>query len=458
MSDSGQPEFSARPVADTELSWCMSVPGGTGVTVIGLLLTKPADINVLQSAIHKLQKSHPITRSKLHYDPTTEYLLFPHATNPSTPPTINHHSLSPFHRLLEHESNQNPWSSNPDSSSSPPDADTDVFHASVYTLDGPKWAVMLKLHTATCDRRAAVSMLRELVVLIRRRESEGDGVELGMEENGEVSLGIEECIPSGKASKPFWARGIDILGYSLNSFRLANMDFVDADSPRYSEMVRLQMNLEETSRLLEVSRSQEIKLCGALAAAGLMAVRTLKDLPNGQWEKYSVTTLLDCREILEPALSSHHVGFYHSAIINSHDMKGEEQLWELARRTYNSFRDAKNGNKHFSSMADLNFLMRRAIENPGLTPSSSLRTSFISVFENPLVIEIADDESEELGLEDFVAYASVHGVGPSIAIFDLIKNGRLNCACMYPAPLHSREQMQELVDHMKRILLDGCSS
>jgi hypothetical protein len=48
-----------------------------------------------------------------------------------------------------------------------------------------------------------------------------------------------------------------------------------------------------------------------------------------------------------------------------------------------------------------------------------------------------------------------HGVGPSIAIFDTIRDGLLDCVCVYPAPLHSREQMQELVDTMKAVLVDG---
>ncbi|KAJ8422623.1 hypothetical protein Cgig2_026200 [Carnegiea gigantea] len=186
-----------------------------------------------------------------------------------------------------------------------------------------------------------------------------------------------------------------------------------------------------------------------------MAARLFKGIPDGQWEKYAVVTLTDCRKLLEPSLSSHHVGFYHSAILNTHDMNGGEELWELARRTYNSFRDAMNADKHFTDMADLNFLMCRAIENPVLTPASSLRTAFISVFEDP-VIDETNDKCKEMGIEDYVGCASVHGVGPSIAIFDTVRDGKLDCACVYPYPLHSREQMQELIDNMRKILIDCC--
>ena len=150
-------------------------------------------------------------------------------------------------------------------------------------------------------------------------------------------------------------------------------------------------------------------------------------------------------------------GFYHSAILNTHDIRGREKLWELAKRTYTAFANAKKNNKHFSDMADLNFLMCKAIDNPGLTPSSALRTSFISVFEDP-VIDHSSELHDEIGLQDYIGCASVHGVGPSIAIFDTIRDGKLDCAFVYPWPLHSREQMQELVDDMKRVLVDACSS
>lgn len=138
-------------------------------------------------------------------------------------------------------------------------------------------------------------------------------------------------------------------------------------------------------------------------------------------------------------------------------MKGGEKLWELARRSYMAFANSKNCNKHFSDMADLNFLMRKAIENPGLTSASSLRTSFLTVFEDP-VIETNDEIYREIvGLEDYIGCASVHGIGPSIAIFDTIRGGMLDCACVYPSPLHSREQMEELLHNMKRLLVDAAA-
>ncbi|KAL2939213.1 Phosphocarrier protein HPr [Bienertia sinuspersici] len=470
MSDPDHSSAKLRPIGGTENSWCRAACGGTGITVLSLLLIKPLNFHLLQNALHQLHIYHPILRAKLRFDPLTATfsLLIP---PPSS--TVNLHSfdhpstaqiiqkdghtttgtttIAPFQILLEHELNNNPWENLDRSSSS---CSVDVMHVSVYEIEeGQKWAVMMKLHTGVCDRTAAVAVMKELMGLMMIKNGGGAQTQQGNDTESEVLKGVEEYIPSGKTNKPFWSRGVDMLGYSLNSFRLSNLEFNDPDSPRSSRVVRLLLDSDHTTKLLEGCKVRGIKLCGALSAAALIAARLSKCVPDGEWEKYAVVSLIDCRKHLEPELSSHHVGFYHSAILNTHDMKGGEELWELAGRTYTSFEDAKNSNKHFTDMADLNFLMCRAIENPGLTPSSSLRTSFISVFEDP-VIDETNENYEELGVEDYLGCASTHSVGPSIAIFDTVRQGKLDCAFVYPYPLHSRELMQELIDNMKRILID----
>ncbi|KAJ4830126.1 hypothetical protein Tsubulata_001342 [Turnera subulata] len=457
-----QEEVRVRAVGGTEYSWCRAVPGGTGVTVLVLSLSKPPNIPLIQFSLHHLRLSHPILGSRLRFTAATNTFSF------LTPPSPSPLQLHPFdlsstaeilsnksspgvdacHLILEHELNTNPWASpatNPDS-----DDEADVFFARVYTVSDGRWAVVLRLHTGACDRAAAVGLLRELLGLV----GAGEGAVAEKENRGEVevSLGIEELVPSEKANKPFWARGLDMLGYSLNSFRLSNLEYLDASSPRSSQVVRLLLDAHHTQTILDHCKLKGIKLSGVLAAAGLIAAHGSKNLPIPHREKYAVVTLVDCRSILEPVLNSHHAGFYHSAILNTHDITGGEELWELASRTHNAFANAKQNNKHFTDMSDLNFLMCKAIENPGLTPSGALRTAFISVFEDP-VIDHSNPVHEELGLDDYLGCASVHGVGPSIAIFDTIRNRRLDCACVYPSPLHSRQQMQKLIDDMKSILM-----
>ncbi|XP_034694539.1 uncharacterized protein LOC117920938 [Vitis riparia] len=463
MADPETTQLKGRAAGGTEYSWCKAVPGGTGITALAILLSKAPDFSLLQAALHKLQNAYPILRSKLHFDPKTNAFSFFTTQNPylqletfdlsstsgilQTLPNPETDSVSPFHRIFEHQLNLNTWH-NPDPSSN---TETDLFFASVYTLSNDEWVVTLRLHTAACDRTSAVALLRKLLALM------GGGREKELEKETELSLGIEDMIPSGKANKPFWARGVNMLGYSLNSFRLANLNFIDANSPRSSEVVRLHLPADHTALITAACESREIKLCGALAAAALIAAHASNHLPDGRWAKYGVVTLIDCRSILDPVLPSDHIGFYHSAILNTHDVNGSETLWELARRTYGSYANDKNYNKHFSDMADLNFLMCRAIENPGLTPSGSLRTSLVSVFED-CVMDESNQLYQEMGVKDYVGCGSAHGVGPSIALFHTIRDGQLDCACVYPSPLHSREQMLELVDAMKRVLVDGCAT
>lgn len=439
-----QPD-TARPVGTTEFAWCKAVPGGTGITVLALLLYKPPNLLILQNALDKLQITHPILRSTLSCNTSTNSFSF------FTPPSLRVRlqlsdppsETATLQSVLEHELNINTWRDR-DFDSEP---EVGLFFATIYDLGDGTWVLALRLHTAACDRTSASELLRKMLEIVGGSKKE-------LEENGGVGLGIEDLVPRGKERKPFWARGVDMLGYSLNSFRLSNMEFVDAESARGSRVVRLRIGLEDTTRLVSSCKSRNIGLCGALAAAGLIAARLSKSLPDEQWEKYAVVTLIDCRSILDPALTSQHLGFYHSAILNTHDVRGNESLWELAERTYKAFSNAKANNKHFSDMADLNFLMCKAIDNPGLTPSSSMRTSFISVFEDP-IIDLSNEIHQQVGVRDYIGCASVHGVGPSIAIFDMIRDGELDCACVYPSPLHSQEQMEKLVADMERVLVDA---
>ncbi|PHT74555.1 hypothetical protein T459_21832 [Capsicum annuum] len=454
-------DLKTRPAGSTEHSWCKAVPGGTGITVFALLLSKPPNISLLQNTLHKLQNSNPILKSKLSYSPTTNSFSYtiPATSHLQIQPfdlsstadilrnlkTSDHNSVSDFHLIFENELNNNSsWVNTSDSN-------TDVLFVSIYQLNDEKSVLTLRIHTSVCDRATGIALMSKLVELMR--EENGEGTKSELLKKMEVGLGIEECIPAGKANKPFWARGMDMVGYGLNSLRYSNLKFMDSESTRESQVVKLGLNKQDTLRILDGCKTRGIKLCGLLAAAGLIAAHSSKGLNENQWEKYSVVTLVNCRSILDPVLIPDFPGYYHSAILNTHDVKGGDDLWELAKKSYTSFINAKNNNKHFSDMGDLNFLMGRTIDNPSLTPSSSLRTSFISVFENS-AIHTTSTVHQEIGLEDFIGCTSMHGVGPSIAIFDTIRDGQLDCACVYPFPLHTREQMQELIGEMKRILVD----
>lgn len=257
-----------RPLGGTENTWCRTVPGGTGIVTVAFLLSKPPEASLLQAAFHTLQDRHALLGSKLHYSTTSNTFSL---VKSSVPPlqvmsfnlfstrhilqtlisNLNNHSVSPFHLIFEHELNQNPWLNL--KSSSYGDG-TDVFFASIYTLPDAEWMVVLRLHTAVCDRTTAVSLLRELMgVILEKAGGGGEGREKNARDDGELSSGIEDFIPSGKTKKALWVRGADMLSYSINSLRLTNLKFKDVKSPRSSEVVRLQLELADTESLLAVS-------------------------------------------------------------------------------------------------------------------------------------------------------------------------------------------------------------
>lgn len=257
------PESTVRPVGGTEYSWCRAVLAGTGITVLGLLLSKSPDVSLLQTTLRDLQNSHPILRSRLSLDAFTNTFHFITPSDPHiqiTPFDVqytshiigsesNNQPISTFHRILEYELNLNLWRDHSCSMS----AETDVFHASLYTVSDCQWALFLRLHTSACDRTAAVALLKELLERVRGGVKEGKGTKMELVRKEKVRLAIEDLIPEGKTNKPFWARGLDVLGYSLNSFRFSNLDFVDAVSPRSSKVAKLQLDRDETERLMVVS-------------------------------------------------------------------------------------------------------------------------------------------------------------------------------------------------------------
>jgi len=138
-----------------------------------------------------------------------------------------------------------------------------MFFATTYALPNAKWVLVLRLHASACDRTTAVSLLQELVVLVSEEEKGALQKEIANEE--EVTSSIEDLVPNKKAKKGLWERGIDMLGYSVNSLRLTNLKFKDSKSPRSSQVVRLQMNQKDTEKIIAVStKTCVITICHCL--------------------------------------------------------------------------------------------------------------------------------------------------------------------------------------------------
>ncbi|RWW35553.1 hypothetical protein BHE74_00059508 [Ensete ventricosum] len=309
------PTASGRRVGGTEHSWCRGVPGGTGVLVLAFLLSRPVPRPLLESALHRLQTTHPLLRSRLtNAAPDQPFFSIDHcpfltvrplsASNilPSPPASPPH-----FHVLLEHELNENPWSS--------PAPSHPILFATAYDeMPEPgRTVVALRFHSAACDRTSAAAILKELLDMIAGSTKEEEEEE---EEEEGFHRAMEDLIPKQDAWKPFWARGKDLVGYSLNGLRTSTLPFEDAGSDRRSEVVRLVLGVNDTQKLLNVSacKARDIKLCGAMSAAALVATNSSKHLEKDRGETYTVVTLIDCRKYLDPVLHDHSIGEHRVAV------------------------------------------------------------------------------------------------------------------------------------------------
>jgi len=489
----------SRMLGGTEESWCKALGCGTGVTILAMLFSESVNPSELQEVVHAVQRTHPRLRSRLvlihdkpafHVPPhpfvefqvvddvrTSAILCEMASPNRSSPSIENSTSdgitidrddcssdtesqdegLSDWQYLVEYELNSNEWSHQSDFR-----IPKDMLIARFYHLPRGYSLAILKLHTSICDRASAATILTQMLQVFYEKKyghpPPQNASNSQTEKNGYCAekmncMAIEDAIPRGKAKKTIWSHGVDLLGYSFGSRRHANLPFEDPNSRRHSQIVRLRLSSERTTQLQNVCKIQGTTMCGTLTAAGLKATAILKHLGNHS-EHYSVITLIDCRSLVGSSLSDHIVGYYHSAILNTHHINEAVNFWELARRCSNALDTSIKNRKHFIDMSDVNFLMCQAIQHPSLTPSSSLRTSLIVVFEGPMVDDMGELK-KAIGLEDYMGCSSVHGVGPSLAVFDTIRNGALDCACVYPAPLHSRKQMQELINCMKSILISS---
>ncbi|XP_031484767.1 uncharacterized protein LOC116253910 isoform X1 [Nymphaea colorata] len=452
-----------RSVGGTEYSWCRTVASGTGITVLTILLSRPPEPAALEKALRRIQSRHPLLRARLQWGDrgpclslSPEPYLSVEVVDSSETSVVLRSSDAgdPFHALLEHELNRNSWRE------TRIETPAELFFATVYRLPDSRAVVALRLHTGICDRASAVSILRNVLQSYGAEAAGGTAAgdregQNGNEEAGEVPGAIEEMVPQEKGRKPFWAHGVDLLGYSVGSLRFSNLQFRDTTSTRASRVVRLQMDRDETDRILKACKERGgMTPSVALAAAAMKAANFSKEEPRPQVESYAVVTFIDCRTILDPPLQLDHVGFYHSAILNTLRVNSQEEVWDTAERYFNALTNSMRCNKHFTDMGDLTFLMCKAIDHPPATPCSSLRTSFLGVFESPIIDDDDGDKwRQEIGVEDYAGCTSVHGVGPSMAFFDTIRGGRLDCTCVYPWPLHSREQIEQLVLNMKSLLL-----
>ncbi|KAL3699074.1 hypothetical protein R1sor_017096 [Riccia sorocarpa] len=468
-----------RTLGDTELNWCRAVESGTGITVLALLFSRRLETSALQPAVDAVQQQHPRLRSHLIWadgKPTFRVSRVPFVKIEVVDviQRVERNSVEEMQDgeeerglgemqdaeedewmvHVENELNTNIWSGQQFHGLVP----QPVVVVRLRLLPKNCCLLTVRMHSAVCDRVSSATLLMDLLKALRGASSIGDkkvGLENDQDPPAEMCsnnlVAIEDAIPPGQANKPFWAHGIDVIGYSLGSRRHSLLPFADPDEQRRSKFIHSVLSVEQTQLLLDACIRADTCVYGALCAAGLKAAAILKQLARKS-EHYALVTFVDCREYLEPKLSQSTVGFYHSALMNTYDVNEVTDFWKLAQRCSSTLDKAMKNRKHFTDMGDLNFLMFQAISHPALTPSSSMRTSQLALFRDPVRVEI-EDLAQEMGVEHYVSCSSIHGVGPALAVFDSVRKGALHLTGVYPSPLYSRSQMRSYVNAMINLLV-----
>lgn len=465
--DNGVSSAKCRPLGTTEANWCRALDGGTGTCITGILLAKSIGVAPIQASLSLTLAAQPLLRAQivdkqgqLCFDISDNVLL--------DIEIINQEALQPVENI--DRSAQEPWLQIVEdemNTTFPQQKPFRVIEARLYRFPNTDSLIIVKLHPAAADHVSAVGVssqflkhLQDFVIaeengedlqeLIDRRLSVELEKRLEMDE--EVPACVEDAIPPGKARKPFWAHGLDVLGYGLSAFRHAILPLENVvDNNRKSRIIITDFGESATSKMLQMCESESSDLNGLLIAASLRAVAKFKGT-GSRGEHYASVLLLNCRSMLEPVIPDSTAGFYHSGILKTFHATETEPLLKLATRITNDVNEAVKNRKHFTDMGDLNMLMAQAMGHPALTPSASMRTALISNVREPPCHDADKESTSYLNLKDWVTCSSINGVGPCLALYPDFRYGCLRVSFVYCSPLFSAETMHKLVDDISSML------
>ncbi|KAG0631303.1 hypothetical protein M758_1G242100 [Ceratodon purpureus] len=445
-------QTAGRKLGKTEANWVAAVESGTGTTITSILFDRRVGVGEVEEALGDVVGWHPRLRSVIVREGSEFFFRTAEEVRVSVCEVDR--SLERFdddeegnarevwHLVTEEELNT-PF---------PTDFPIPVFVPKLYLLPESKSLLVIRLHASAADMASTATIVKCIVSSLHRRsggESKIAGDVEGVEnrnsaEQGAVLPSVEDAIPPGQANKPFWAHGVDVVGYGLVSRRHAYLPFDDTESLRASKLIRGALTVEATNLLLKECKNHGVSIHGVINAAALKAVAAYKRV-GAKGEHYGTTVLLQCRNRLQPTLPESSVGFYHAALMRTIHTSEPEPFWDLAARCSQDFDTAIKNRKHFTDMGDLNALMVQAMRFPNLTPSGSLRTSVLSTMYDP-VVEDLGEEAAAVGVKDYLSCSSTHGVGPCLALFPFMRQSALQFSFIYSSPLYSRSLMQKLVD------------
>ena len=240
-----------RDLGKTESNWVAALESGTGITITSILFERHMPVADLKGPLCDLLALHPRLRSLIVQE--NRVFVF------HTPEEI-------FVRLCEIDLSSETFEEDEDGNSREPwhlitekelntafskDYPIAVFQPKLYLLPDSYSLLVLRVHAAAADMASTATMVKQIVSSLQIR-SAIDYKKVSGGEEVELLPSIEDGIPPGQANKPFWAHGMDVVGYGLKSRRHAYLPFDDAESPRTSKLIRAALTADATKLLLKV--------------------------------------------------------------------------------------------------------------------------------------------------------------------------------------------------------------
>lgn len=240
-----------RALGKTEANWCAAVETGTGITITSILFDRRVPVADLKQSLRSLLAIHPRLRSVIFQDSSRELIfrtpeeVYVRLTETDETPDETHDTgdqEQSWHSITEKELNT-PFSKH---------YPIPVFEPKLYYLVKDESSLLvLRVHAAAADMASTGTMVKQIVSSLIQRNNE-ETVRVSSNAEQVVLPSIEDGIPPGQAKKPFWAHGVDVLGYGLSSRRHAYLPFDDCDAERTSKLIRAALTANATSLLLKV--------------------------------------------------------------------------------------------------------------------------------------------------------------------------------------------------------------
>lgn len=231
-----------RPLGKTEANWCAAAESGTGISIASILFDRRVPLTDLKQALTSLLSLHPRLRSVIFLE-NKEFVF-------RTPEEA-------YVRLTESDTEDDSWHSITEkelNTSFAKDYPVAVFQPKLYRLKNGSSLLLLRVHAAAADMASLGTILRHVVSFLGKKE------EPRVSEPGVDLVSLEDGIPPGQADKPFWAHGMDVVGYGLSSRRHAYLPFEDTKSDRVSKLIRAALTADATTSLLKVLLSLNLLL------------------------------------------------------------------------------------------------------------------------------------------------------------------------------------------------------